>query len=125
MNNKQRGDWGEEAAAREYERRGFSIVRRNYKTPWGEIDIIAKNDVYLAFCEVKTRTGSRFGRPCEAVGISKRRKITLSARLYLSENDTYLQPRFDVCEVVGRGNAIKINLMENAFDEEPCHDTIF
>lgn len=99
------GKLGEELAARHLEQRGFAILARNHRTPVGEIDIIARDRKHLLFVEVKTRRGTAFGAPAEAVGAHKQRQILRTAQWYLTARRfPDLQPRFDVVAVlVGRG----------------------
>ena len=61
------GNWGEDAAVRYLKTRGYEILDRNYRSSWGEIDIIARQRDVLAFVEVKTRHSLKFGRPAAAV----------------------------------------------------------
>ncbi len=93
------GQLGEQQAAAYLEREGYAIVERNYHTRFGEIDLICSDVRYLAFVEVKTRTGGKFGAPREAVTRAKQRKIIRTAQQWLLEHPTELQPRFDVAEV--------------------------
>jgi putative endonuclease len=80
------GRWGEAAAARYLEARGYAIVARNVYTPYGEIDLICSQpDGSLVFVEVKTRTSLRFGYPEEAVDARKLAHLVSSAQAYLLE----------------------------------------
>jgi putative endonuclease len=75
---------GEQLAAEHLERQGFRIVERNYRTRWGELDIVAFDGRVLAFVEVKTRrmaTGS--GSPFDAIRSAKRARIRKMARSWL------------------------------------------
>lgn len=91
------GAKGEEAAARFLERRGYDIVDRNWSCKAGEIDIVAKDERYLVFVEVKTRTSLDAGLPEEAVGAEKRRRYEILAAYYLQDHDYVDMPvRFDV-----------------------------
>lgn len=83
--NRALGILGEELAAGYLEMEGYEILCRNYRCPYGEIDVIARKDGYTAFVEVKTRTGNGYGQPAEAVGRAKQRKIRQSAAFYLTE----------------------------------------
>jgi len=84
-------------------------------TPFGEIDIVAKDNDYTVFIEVKTRLSSSYGEPAEAVDYIKRKHLINSARYYISENKLFDTPiRFDVVEVFGEEK--KINHIENAFE---------
>lgn len=113
------GQWGEEQAAEWLRRRGWRIVARNFRCRMGEIDLIAENGRYLAFVEVKLRKDGRYGAACEAVTLSKQRKLRTAAEYYLLCHPTRLQPRFDVAEVYApqgvRTERPDIYYIENAF----------
>lgn len=112
-----RGGWGEEQAARYLEARGYAVLARNYRTRFGELDIIAEKDGFLAFVEVKTRKNDRFAAAREAVTPAKQERLRITAELWLQEHPTGRQPRFDVIEVYGapEGGAARVVHMENAF----------
>jgi len=93
------GDWGEDVAARHLQARGYEIVRRGYRSRYGEIDLIAQDATYLAFVEVKTRKSAHFSEAREAISRSKIRKLRQTAEMFLIEYETELQPRFDVIEI--------------------------
>ena len=101
------GAWGEEQAARFLEKQKLKIVARNFMTPVGEVDIIARNRKELVFVEVKTRSSDAFGGPFAAVGPRKQRQILRAAQWYLADRKSRLQPRFDVIGVWpdGKGGA--------------------
>ncbi|MEG1631757.1 MAG: YraN family protein [Hydrogenoanaerobacterium sp.] len=110
------GNVGEDRAAEYLEDENYKIVQRNYNTGVGEIDIIAQNDKYIIFAEVKTRSEASLETPAEAVTKAKQRRIIKTTQKYLSENSCSLQPRFDVIEVITSEDAITgINHLENAF----------
>ena len=120
-----RGRVGEEAAAREYERAGYILAEKNYHSRYGEIDIILQNSEYIVFCEVKLRSGVRFGSAAQAVTNTKIKKLIKTAEIYLQKKPSELQPRFDVaevwCAVTGGAAVVKdINIIENAFDLSTC-----
>ena len=94
------GERGELRAAEYLQKKGFCILERNYRTRRGEIDIICADDRYLVFVEVKTRSSTSFGMPCEAVTSVKQRKLVLAAQQWLYNHPTELQPRFDVVEIL-------------------------
>lgn len=108
---KRLGKKGENLAARHLKNHGYKILEKNYRTPFCEVDIIAKCGDVLCFCEVKTRTGDAYGAPSEAVNYAKQRLYIRAAYHYLKgrENCTV---RFDVIEVF-RG---QITHIENAFN---------
>lgn len=93
------GDRGERHAARALRRQGFRILMRGYRTPLGEIDLVARDGDVLVFVEVKSR---RQGEPAEAVTPEKQRRLTLAGLRFLAEHRLLEnQPvRFDVVAVV-------------------------
>lgn len=109
------GILGENYAARLLEKKGYSIEKRNYHSRYGEIDIIAKNDEYIVFAEVKTRSKGSIAQPREWVDSIKQEKIIKTAAAFLQELLIDLQPRFDVIEVF-IDEKIKIAHIENAFE---------
>ena len=74
-------------------------MERNYRSRFGEIDIIAANKQYILFVEVKTRSGKMLDRPAAWVTTAKQHKIIKTAALYLQYCELELQPRFDVAEI--------------------------
>ncbi|MFH2123642.1 MAG: YraN family protein [Pseudomonadota bacterium] len=112
------GQRGEDLAARFLLTAGYQIIVRNYRSYYGEIDIIAREAKSLVFVEVKTRMNELFSHPCEAVTKKKQIKISKVAMAYLAENNlTEVAARFDVVAIVLPDNAPpKIDLIQNAFD---------
>lgn len=117
---KQSGNYGEDLAARFLQSRNYEIAARNFHSRYGEIDIVAEDEKYIAFVEVKTRSMSSYGLPREAVDIHKQRKIIKTAYIYLSQNDSSKQPRFDVIEVYLKSKnelkAEKLTHIKGAFE---------
>lgn len=110
------GKQGEDLAAGYLERRGFTILSRNFRTPVGELDIVARDRKHLLFVEVKTRRGTAFGAPAEAVGAHKQRQVLRAAQWYLaSRRSTDLQPRFDVIAILVGAGEPAITHIANAF----------
>lgn len=100
MTEKKRlGRWGETLAAAYLREKGFVILTANYRSRYGEIDLIAQNDDYIVFVEVKLRAGNGFGGAREAVSGWKQARIRSTALFWLSEHENGLQPRFDVIEI--------------------------
>ncbi len=99
----------------------FKIIEINYKTPCGEIDIIAMDKKTMAFVEVKTRSSTDYGDPSEAVDKVKQRRIFRSAEYYLSgstKKPKAKEYRFDVVEVIydrGKEDFISIDIIKDAF----------
>lgn len=114
------GRWGEALAAEVYRRKGWRIVASGWTCRFGEIDLIAENGTYIAFAEVKLRQNDTIAAAREFVDRRKQERVRTSAELYLSENPTDLQPRFDVVEVYApegmQTRKPKINVLENAFE---------
>jgi putative endonuclease len=110
------GRWGEEEAARYLLSRGMKILERNFRTPVGEIDLIARHGKILVFAEVKTRRSNAFGTPQEAVGAAKQRQIIRAAQWYLGDGKGKgLQPRFDVVAVRPGPTGALVEHIPNAF----------
>lgn len=109
---------GEERAAKYLKKQGYSITARNFQSRFGEIDIIAENDEYIIFVEVKARSEKSIAEPKEFVDRRKQRKIITTAEIYLSVNPTKKQPRFDVVEVKKEKSKVYLNHIVNAFDVE-------
>jgi putative endonuclease len=112
------GRWGEEQAVAYLRRCGLKILDRNFRTPVGEIDIIARDSRWLVFVEVKTRRSTAFGLPQEAVGPRKQRQIIRTAQWYMQNNKLgKLQPRFDVLAVFCcAGEPDRVQHIEHAFE---------
>jgi putative endonuclease len=87
-NGKQKiGKWGEELASRFLINKGYKIIARNVRTPYGEIDILAESNNNLVFIEVKTRTNKVFGNPEVALSPRKLFHMETSALYYIQNND--------------------------------------
>lgn len=98
------GKEGEQAAVSYLEGSGFRILDRNWRCSDGEIDIAAADKRTFVVCEVKTRSGTRFGTPLEAVGYAKRRRLRRLAALWLSAHGVrFDQVRIDVLGLLHDG----------------------
>jgi putative endonuclease len=92
------GDRGEREAARMLRGLGLRILARGYRTPQGEIDLVARDGDVVVFVEVKAR---RKGEPAEAVTLEKQRRVTLAALHFLKRHGLLESPsRFDVVAIV-------------------------
>lgn len=112
--NQKVGRWGEETAVIFLSQRGYEIIARNARTPYGEIDIIAKQGDMTVFVEVKTLTSSRNFFPEQNVTARKREHMLACAECYAAENaiDHW---QIDVVAVEGKqGKEPKITHFENA-----------
>ena len=93
------GAWGEAIAARYLEKKRYKLLATGYRTRFGEIDLIMENKNFLVFVEVKLRKSAAFAAAHEFVDRHKQDKLRTTAEIYLSQNPTRLQPRFDVIEI--------------------------
>lgn len=114
------GAWGEALAAEYLRKKRYNIVAAGYRCRYGEIDLIVENKKYLVFVEVKLRKNASFAQAGEYVDFRKQNRIRTTASMFLSENPTQLQPRFDVIEIYApEGTATrtpKIEHTEDAFE---------
>jgi putative endonuclease len=118
-----RGAVGERIAAEHLEHRGYRIVARNYRTRYGELDLVAADDRALVFCEVKTRvvTGSSGpALPFDAIGPLKRRRLRMLATQWLAATEDRPrrdQLRFDAIGVTlaATGRLLALEHLEGAF----------
>lgn len=118
-NSRLNGAWGEALAAEYLRKKKYKIEAVGYHCRFGEIDLIVSNRQYLVFVEVKLRKSSKFAQAMEFVDYRKQDRIRATASMYLSQNNTGLQPRFDVIEIYapeGSATALpEIRHMEDAF----------
>lgn len=114
------GAWGEALAAEYLHKKRYTVLAAGYRCRYGEIDLIASNRKYLVFVEVKLRKSATFASAREFVDTYKQNRIRTTAELFLSQNPTELQPRFDVIEIYApNGTATvrpQIYHLENAFE---------
>ena len=120
MSEKQeKGKLGEDAVCAELEKRGHTVIARNYRKRVGEIDIISKIDNFIVFTEVKARKLRSMVSGLEAVDYAKKRKLVLTADAYLTENPCELSVRYDIAEVwLTRGEdprVVRVEIYEDAF----------
>ena len=117
------GKIGEDYAAAMLKNRGWTVLERNYRSRYGEIDIIARDGQYIVFVEVKTRHTAGLDHPLAAVTKGKQQKLLKTALLYLSEHPEAQQYdcRFDVAGLTtdGTGTVLRVDYIENAFEGEP------
>ena len=116
MKTQTSGKLGEDAACHYLKKNHYQILERNYRKRFGEIDIVAKKDNRIAFVEVKARSASDYGIPCEAVTYSKQQKIIKTAQAYVLEQNLDAEFAFDIIEVrLENGTILAINHIEDAF----------
>ncbi len=117
-NTKVLGKAGEDAAAAFYAQKGFSVVERNFRTRFGEIDIILEKGDTLVFAEVKALPNGDADLLAAELGPRKRRKIVETAKYFLKNHRQYSNKiiRFDAV-AVGLPGFESVHLIENAFSE--------
>ncbi len=98
------GKKGEKLVEEYLKKQGCRILHRNFRTPFGEADIIAQDGDEIAFIEVKARTSSKYGAPKEAVGKEKQRRYRKIAQVYWLKIGEEPNARFDVAEVFADGS---------------------
>ena len=120
MDTKVTGRFGERAAADYLKKKHYCIIGMNYACRLGEIDLIAESRDYIVFVEVKLRRDDSFAAAREFVTAAKQNRIRKTALLWLSQNPTEKQPRFDVIEIYApegeKSKQLRINHIENAFE---------
>jgi len=109
------GQKGEDLAADHLEKSGYKILFRNWK--WGkhEIDIIAENQDFIIFAEVKTRNNDFQMHPASAVTKEKQKSIIRAANGYLQKFNVDKEGRFDVITIIKTGESYQIDHIEGAF----------
>ena len=113
---RQLGDHGEDLAAAALKQQGYKILERNYVTPLGEIDLIARQGKVVVVVEVKTRKSARFGSPQEAVSVTKQARLRRLADYYLKAKRLTGSPvRFDVVAVTLVGDGPQVEIIRDAF----------
>ncbi|HIU63502.1 MAG TPA: YraN family protein [Candidatus Avacidaminococcus intestinavium] len=111
------GRWGEDKASDYLARKGYTILARNYRCHYGEIDIIGLKNQEISFVEVKSRKSLTYGRPIEAVTRIKQQHIKITAHYFLCDYDSYFAKiHFDVIEILVTGNKFIINHCQDCFD---------
>ncbi len=101
MDRQTSGKIGERIAADYLKNHGYEIISRNFRTRYGEIDIIARHKNTLVFIEVRSRGGDRFGTPTESITRDKQNKLRLMSAYFLLKNKLQRQAhRIDVVAII-------------------------
>ena len=109
------GKQGEIAAANFLRKKGYKVLKQNWRMHRHEIDIVAEDGEDIVFIEVKTRTSNQWGRPEDFIGKAKIRRIVEAADLYLQINDIDKPARFDIIASVWNGKGFDIEHIDDAF----------
>jgi putative endonuclease len=110
------GRWGENVAAEFLEKKGWLILARNVRSPYGELDLVAQDEKTTVFVEVKARTGGGFGLPEESITSIKRKHLLQAIQAYWQSKDEEPAWRVDVIAIRGKPvePAPQIEHFENA-----------
>lgn len=126
MNNKQRdniikakGKVGEKYVCEYLKNKGYDIICTNYSSRFGEIDVIAENEKYIAFVEVKTRKQDSYVSGLESITGAKLKKFIRTAAAYLEKHTTDKQPRIDCVQLTADNSGVisEIKYIENAVED--------
>lgn len=116
MNIGEEGASGERAAEKFLKKNGLKIIKKNYYTKYGEIDIVAADGEFIVFCEVKTRKVSPLISGEDSVGEAKIARLKRAALMYIQETGCELQPRFDFISVeYADKKSTVVNYLKDAF----------
>jgi len=110
--NYKKGKLGEQIARDYLIKKGYRIIRQNFQTRFGELDIVAGKDNLLIFIEVKLKVEADFGRPEEMITQKKLRQVKNTAEIFLMQEKTYLsnfkQYRIDaICIILNQDMTVK------------------
>ncbi|HYM47905.1 MAG TPA: YraN family protein, partial [Burkholderiaceae bacterium] len=96
---------------------GLTLIARNYRSPFGEIDLVMREGEVLVFVEVRRRASERFGTPAETVGRQKQRRLRATAEHYLQQHPRESQKpcRFDILAITDDSHTQRIEWLRDAF----------
>lgn len=116
MNKVELGRLGEELARNYLEKKGYIILAANYRTPFGELDLVARDDETIVFVEVRTRSTVNYGTPFESITHSKQERLIRLALQFCAHHYLYSKNlRFDVIGIILKNNQPTIEHISNAF----------
>lgn len=114
---RERGQQGEQEAEKFLIAQRYGILAKNYRSPFGEIDLIALDRSTIVFVEVRTHTGEVFGDPLESVNLRKQRQVAKTALHYLSRHRLFdREARFDVIGIRWQEGKPYLTHIKGAFD---------
>lgn len=116
--NYKKGKIGEQIAREYLIKKGYQVIKSNFQTRFGEIDLIVSNEGFLVFVEVKLKTGEDFGTPEEMINPKKLRQLQNTAEMFLRQEKAHLgnfkQYRIDaICIILENNEIKKISHYEN------------
>jgi putative endonuclease len=110
------GQYGEQLATEYLRKKGYSVVARNWRCEYGEVDVVANDDATLVFVEVRTRRGNSMGSPEESITPAKQARLASLSEAYVDESGWQGDWRIDVVAIVmgQRGRVLRFDHYENA-----------
>lgn len=118
------GKIGENAAAAVLEKKGFTILDKNWRYRHLELDLVCENGSQIVFVEVRTRSSATHGGPQASITATKRRRLIKAALAWLRVNNAWERPcRFDVLCLIGNANSFCLEHYQNAFDFNDIMDS--
>ena len=115
--NNERGQQAEDAALAYLQQKGLKLIQRNYRSRYGEIDLIMQDEQHIVFIEVRFRSSSHYGGAASSVDQHKQRKLIKCAQQYITNTPSRLGFRFDVIAISPSTKQHDIQWLTNAFDE--------
>ncbi|MEY8195496.1 MAG: YraN family protein [Cycloclasticus sp.] len=113
----QLGQEAEDLALGYLQQQGLTLIERNYRSRYGEIDLIMRDQQHIVFVEVRFRSSQRYGGALSSVDIHKQRKLIKCAQQYIANTSSRLGFRFDVLAISPSSQQHDIQWLTNAFDE--------
>lgn len=119
MNNQadKLGQQGEDLALHFLEHKGLTLIQRNYRSRFGEIDLVMQDNEYTVFVEVRFRSSNDFGGALSSVDRRKQSKLIKCAQQYITNEPSHRDFRFDVIAISPTSSEHEIQWITNAFDE--------
>jgi len=109
------GEQGEELAAGHLKEKGYKILHRNWRSGKRELDIVAENNDFVVFVEVKTRSENFLASAGDTVSREKQRLLLFAAESYIRRYNINKDSRFDIITIISKGQNYSIEHLENAF----------
>ena len=118
MEAKELGRQGEQLAADYLKNNGYTVLSRNWQFGHLEVDLIAENNEFVVFCEVKTRSSTVMGNPEEFVTAQKQKNLIRAAGRYMQMTGKKKEVRFDIVSVVSNGEQYTVYHLPRAFEPQ-------
>ena len=111
-NKREIGSEGEDRATKSLKKEGYRIIEKNFRSPFGELDIVAEEGGYLVFVEVKKRNSSSFGNSLQAINSVKKKHMIKTAMFYMKTHKCFdRRVRFDVVGI----DSENVKIVKHAF----------